>query len=900
MKREQVVFFFVVLILSLQAYSLFSEKVPSSRVRSSTRALDLKEIGDVNAVKTSDRDWSSGRDVFLKPSADRPLVKLVVPAPVLPTPSVLLPPPIPNPGMQVSSYHLFVRPITLYGSIGSEDNISDSGDDFPADEFADEIIVDEDAEYRKEYDWIRLNALKTVYGRIVNENRYALKTGEEILFIEYDPAKGTQRFSQRPVLGEDYQAFGFAETLYNKIQIDTVAMKKKISAGNVLEGHEYIDWLLAQALAEPVAFEFALELSKEFAELVPDDASAWLKLADCYKAQLDLDAAFAVYAQMVGDPVFNDYASALESTGLDAGRFAHVSAARVGMGEILTILELHQDAFNQFKLADALGDGMAHAPMALGQSYYRQSSFEQARLFLQRAWNKQSNRSSVKGLENGLWLAKSMLAQGDWEAAYEQYVNLEKLASDAPEYQLASRCGQVATLYLEGKFASAQEQAEQAVLDYGPSAALMYMRAITTGANGGNAQDVVRDLNSVVESQPLQSADAHIALSFFYSVLGEEVLSAESLGLGLEQAPSHGYGNYLKAYLASKNGDLISANQIYKKLVEDNPDSAALMASYASGLYAQENYAEAHVAFSRIEDELSEQTKQAGSASSWANIYLRHGANLLSLSRFEESISALDYALSLDSSLYVARNVKALGLYSSNELELALAEFAYLQNTLRDDEEHSQFVYSDLWMRRMQEHDKLRLWEDDFSGKRLRPGWDLQNEARAGVAPRHSGEKLEIKGKHQEAARTLVSRSVPGLAFRKYQGEVVVNPGHSGSGGSFIALRNRSKTTWSFEVERNQEGQISYTETRGTRSDSKNINLVIGPGKPMEVSYSLNREEKQPVLTVMVNQEVIFQQEVVALRNPTGRMHCGYFAATALPLEVDVSLDNVQLVYAQL
>ena len=111
---------------------------------------------------------------------------------------------------------------------------------------------------------------------------------------------------------------------------------------------------------------------------------------------------------------------------------------------------------------------------------------------------------------------------------------------------------------------------------------------------------------------------------------------------------------------------------------------------------------------------------------------------------------------------------------------------------------------------------------------------------------------------------------------------------------------NRSKKNWSFEIERNREGDLSYTVSRGTRLESSNLDVNIPSNVPMTVSFSLDREPKQPVLTVKVNNKVVYSDEVVALRNPTGRMTASFFAKTAHALPVDISLDNVELIYAQL
>ena len=159
---------------------------------------------------------------------------------------------------------------------------------------------------------------------------------------------------------------------------------------------------------------------------------------------------------------------------------------------------------------------------------------------------------------------------------------------------------------------------------------------------------------------------------------------------------------------------------------------------------------------------------------------------------------------------------------------------------------------------------------------------------------------MVIQGSHQEAARTSVSRSVPGVAFRSFAAELSIGNKHRGAAGVGIALMNRSKKNWSFEIERNRDGDLSYTVSRGTRTESSNLGLNIPSNVPMAVSFSLNREPKQPVLTVRVNNKIVYSDEVVALRNPTGRMTPLFFAKTAHALPVDISLDNVELVYAEL
>ncbi|MBC8370183.1 MAG: hypothetical protein H8E25_09290 [Planctomycetes bacterium] len=877
---------------------MLSESVPSGRIRQGNKQLELSATGAVDLVANLASN-SVGRDMFLRPSADQPLATLLVPFPRVPVQSVLLPPPTPSPGTQALSSNLFVRPFALPGDINTLPDSSTSGEDL-ATEIDSDIEIDMHQGYRAQFDHVRVNAVTTFYGQIVNEKRYELQNGDNLLFVEYDVTSGRERFSVRPIAGDDYQSFGFAETLRNKVELDYRQERRGLSAGSLAQTHDFVDWLLANGMSEPIAFTYAKDLALRAAELDPNDPLNWMHLAQTYEATLDFDQAFSVYALMVGDSVDGEFIELLIQAGLSAKRFAHISEPRVAMGLILQKLNLRAAARKQFELAMVVADGTSHAPMALGNMLFDEGLYTAARENLQRAYNKQANRSNPLGMQNGLDLARVMLAQSDWSAASDQYSSVLSLAVENSEFKAKALAGQITTLYLAGNFSDAQDAAEQAIIDVGATAQLLYLRGIATGANGGDIANVVADLNSAIAVQPLQAADYYAALAFYSGIAGDEIAAETALASALEQSPNHFYSRYLHAFRSVANGDLLGAQSEYEDLVKDNPDCAALLANYASLLLEQRAHTKAKVAFSRIASQLRSQTLSASSSEAWANVNVRDGINLLSLGEYDQALSAFDYSLSLDDSLHAARNTRAITMYASGELDVAVAEFSYLQDALRENVDHEQYVYASKWQARLQEHDKLRRWTDDFSAPRLRPGWDLQNGARAGIAPRHDDEKLIIEGHHEAAATTSVSRSVPGLAFRSFSGELEVAAAHRGSAGIAISLMNRSKTTWSFALERNREGRLSYAISRGTRSESKNTDINIAVGVPMTVSFSLNREPKQPILTVLVNNQIVYSDEVVALRNPTGRMESSFFAETAHALPLDVSLDNVELIYAQL
>lgn len=333
-------------------------------------------------------------------------------------------------------------------------------------------------------------------------------------------------------------------------------------------------------------------------------------------------------------------------------------------------------------------------------------------------------------------------------------------------------------------------------------------------------------------------------------------------------------------------------------MVRIAPSCAAILAEYGSLLYAEGSYSRAEVAFRGLEAEFPAWVGSSTKAPAWAGMVLRHGLNLLKLGQLEEAMSAFDQCISMDPTLAAARNAKGIVLYREGDLDASVAEFAYLQDALREEEQNPQYQYAAAWGTRILDHAKLRRWIDLFDGSRLRPGWDKQTGARAGVEPRLQDQLLTIQGDHGGAAETRVFRTVAGAAFRSYEADLLTGSGHRGEASVFIALQNRSKETWSFHVIRDREGAVKWNMMRGTRSEDGNTSLRIPEGALARVSFQVDREPKQPVLTVRVDGEVIFTEPVANLRNPTGMMAMGLAAKTAHALPVEASLDNVALVYA--
>jgi len=907
MKREPIVFVLVLAILGLMGYQLTQNKVPKAARSGKSRSLEAFTEQAADSVASLPADGIP-RDLFLRPSADQPLPPLSLPAPPLAAFPELMPPPLPTGRFDGWCQNLLVLAPTLGGSLeqlfdagtsaapGSLDTggegLSASGPD-PAEE----LFADQDAAYRQAYDWIRLSPVATIYGHILNEDRYDLAQGADLLFVEVEPKTGRERFGRKPFSSDTYESFGLAETLLNEIELLIRQERKTMSAARLEEMRTTISWLLAQGLQEPVAFGYAEEMARKAVELVPDDLLSWLSLGEVWERTFVFDQAFAMYAGLAGESL----PKMPEGFNLQVpfGSFQYAAAPHVHMARILQRLGLQDEAQDQLEKALALGDGDPSAPLELGRMYLANGRLEEGQALVQRALTLQPRRNSPEALANGLAVGEAALALGQWTAAIEAYQDTLRAAGEAANVGAQAFAGHAAALYLSGAFAEAREVADMALQQVGSDASLLYLRGLAEAADGGSAGNVIRDLRAAAATAPFDASPALAAQAFWLDRLGEEDAATEALDQALDLNPSLVYGRYLRAHWDAREGNHLAAQELLLDLARHAPSNPAVLAAFGALLYEDDSYTQASVAFRRAEEEFPASYATLPNHRAWAQLTLRRALNHLALGEVEEAIASCEAALSLDEQLLAARNIKAAALYAAGDLEAASADFSYVLDLLRDQEDDPQRLYAATWQGRILEHARLRRWTDDFQGRRLSPGWDTQSNARLGVEPRLEDGKLVIRGRHDGVGETRAYRSMPGIAFREYAGTLEVGRKHQGEAGLYLALLNRSRELWSFRVYRDREGVVAWATTQGSRQEQGRTTVRLPEGSSARIQFSLDREKTQPVLTVSIEGQQIYQHEVSNLRNPTGTMAVGLSAGTAHALDVDVALDDVVLIYAQ-
>ena len=263
MKREQGLLIATIVILGLMTWSLFSSEIQVRKVRGA-RAMEMKlEAAAGNELVITLASGDVERDALTKPRTDFPLPTLKLPMPPLNGLPVLLPPPVPDSGPNYWSDYLYRYPEVRKGALNDLvddsstglvlDDPDESEDGSSGDEAnpLDEGLIDQDpsAQYAMLYDTVRLDAVRTLYGWILDENRYEIASGSPIQFQQIRPETGEEIFAPRNFERGDYQSFSFAKNLRNEIELGVREMRNS-GAGDTEALREYVLWLLNNAIPE--------------------------------------------------------------------------------------------------------------------------------------------------------------------------------------------------------------------------------------------------------------------------------------------------------------------------------------------------------------------------------------------------------------------------------------------------------------------------------------------------------------------------------------------------------------------------------------------------------------------------------------------------------------------------
>ena len=209
LRQEQLVLIGAVALLGYLTYSSLDGGAAQRRTRpAQAPEFESHPAPALDQVLALDRDAGSlERALFSPPRDTRPLPPLEFAAPPLQPLASIQPPPSPGPAPKL--YGELLRGDLEFEPVAGLFEEAEQADDDGAEEFAVESIDDEDtltpeermernAGYRRTYDSINIGTLH--FGQIRNADRFSLASREDepILFLEFDPATGLERWPGQP------------------------------------------------------------------------------------------------------------------------------------------------------------------------------------------------------------------------------------------------------------------------------------------------------------------------------------------------------------------------------------------------------------------------------------------------------------------------------------------------------------------------------------------------------------------------------------------------------------------------------------------------------------------------------------------------------------------------------
>ncbi|MBC8406610.1 MAG: hypothetical protein H8E15_15420, partial [Planctomycetes bacterium] len=233
MKREQGLLVAAVAILGLMTWSLLSPDGALRPVKGAkAMSLDLaaEPSSDLVVALSGEGDL---RDALVKPQTDFALAPLNLPQPPLAELPVILPPPIPDSGADNWSEFLYRYPAIPQGDLDDLIDTSDQGFDASDEsqataasaEIEEDFEQDPSPQYAELYDSVRLDAVRTLYGWIRDEDRFDKRSGDPITFQQVRPESGQEIFAPRNFASGEYESFAFAKTLRNEIELGVRDMR---------------------------------------------------------------------------------------------------------------------------------------------------------------------------------------------------------------------------------------------------------------------------------------------------------------------------------------------------------------------------------------------------------------------------------------------------------------------------------------------------------------------------------------------------------------------------------------------------------------------------------------------------------------------------------------------------
>lgn len=910
MRKEPIVFAAAVLVLGWLAWSSRGEGVARAMrgQRADPPELEHHPAPDPAIVLPIKRPGDDGRprELFSPPSDTHPLPPLELdPLPRAPL-AMLLPPPEPGPGPALYGRYLRVKPYRIQApnlfEAGAEAEVEEvEGADDPAAVIKPSELTPEEKAQRisglkKLYDWVRTNEFK--FGQIKNPNRYQLsrRPGEDIQFIEFNPATGLPRLPKQgpvPISRALVTEFDFAETVLNQIEKRRAEFDDPLSASQYEGAIAFADWCVERRLETPRALEVAEEMYRRAMPVLAEDAAPHLGVARCYEAGFEFEKAFQEYRALLEGVHARDPVVLSRLAGLEA-RF-----------------RLFREADARFAEAERYGRSQWQVQHDYGGYLFErgrtQEAIEHLRLASQyepAGAERKQERARIR-----VDLAAALLRAGDVRGAAEWFEK-GRQADPTDQQALAGALCAATILATPGGSANAPKNpGNGGGGTASPAAAppdltgvgfdlLLASGIEAIGHRDANSAERARaNLQLAAAVDPLRAHLAWRALSYLAEVTDHPEVALRFAEQAVENGPDDAYALYHRGRLLAERDDLDGAMQSFSRALEvelDFPDALAAMGEIQNrrGDYASaERYLERALSLDP----------------SLANVAALRGVNFLGLSNLHDAEEAFKAARAITPDEPTAWLGLAWCRYLVGDVEEALTRLRELDDSRRafpEDDPHR--VWARTEIARIQDHVEKVVWVDRFERTDLRMGWERDERAGPQFSIHDGYVSLNGVFKSDGVARGWQVRSAS--SFVAIEARITIHAGTTARVGIFVsretARAGETQVEAAVTLSRHPDAGANTIQTRVMKRGEEDLAYTDVAGfdwkleKPVVVRIERTGESSDTKVRLLVDGFPVLDGKAVPnLGRTTSELRLGVFAEGKTGRQVQIDIDDVEIVY---
>jgi len=658
------------------------------------------------------------------------------------------------------------------------------------------------AGYKRLYDWIKIADLK--WGRITNRDRYRLakRPSEAVLFVEFDPLTGLERFPGQQAIAyprERVEELGFADTIANRIELERLTFGDVLTPGQLGPALAFADWCVEERLETPRALEVAEEFYTRARAIANEDPSPDLGLARCYEAGFQFERAFQVYERLI------------------AGRFAQNGVVLARLAQLEARLRMFARAERRLEQAERFDRSSWEVQWAVGRFLLERGRPQDAVEHLQLANRLEPTAAEHKGVRAAIRadLGNALLASGDTGGALSGYG--KSLQADPAEQR--GMAGILSASYLSATGVNGGAPTLAGTEVEGAGFDLLLATGLLALGNG-EWSAAKEKLELAAQSDPLRACQAWRALSWLaeISAFPEEALRFAELAE--QNDPTDVYTLIQLGRVLAARDDVEGALDAFTRALDrelDLPDVLAAMGelSYRSGAWADaERYLERSITLEP----------------SVADVHVLRGLNLLQLGRAAEAQPSFERALEIERLHPVAKNGLAWCAYARGDSVEAMTVFRELDDARRElSEDDLHRVYARHQIERITDHEEKVVWTDRFERNELKNEWMIEESQRVSIDLIDGA--VWIEGDFPASGRARVKRQYPAGDFVSLEARLTIHEGTRVRCGLFVSMERVNRGE--FEVKSEVTLSRHHDKTTQTRV------LRTGQGDPPYVDVPI-------------------------------------------------------------